>query len=592
MKNKPVIVKKQKPAQKPPVKSPAIPTGSRNVYYIVGCSVTIFLISLITYLPMTQNDFIRTWDDGIYVVDNVLLHDLSAQNIVNIFRYGDDFQKLINNYHPVTILSLALNYNSTGLSPAGFHITNMVLHSINGILVFLFVFLLSRRRLWPAIISGFLFAVHPMHVESVAWVSERKDVLYTLFFLAGLIAYLKYLGEEKYWQLGLAFVFFLLSCLSKAMAVPFPVILLLIDYFRRRKLTWKLILEKIPFFMLALIIGMMSVHLQSISAINKFETFTIYQRIMHAAYGFVTYLKDFFFPSGLSAFYPYPAITSSGLLPLPFRAAPYVVLAFAAVITWLATRKDDISRVIVFGILFYTFTLILVLQFLSVGKAIMADRYTYIPYIGIGFIVSMIVDWLIQQKSSLKYTGYILIALIAISGTIFAFVTHDRTSVWKDDITLWSDAIQKYPDGRLNFIYEKRAERYLLTDQFESAMADYLTISANDPRNENALEAIGRIYGKYYHDMGKAVENLEKAYAVNPRNPSVLKSLGVAMGIQGNFKKSLDYLLQAYEVDKSDTTLLRNISSSYFNLGMTDKGNEYQQLFIALKGKMNSGKSL
>jgi tetratricopeptide (TPR) repeat protein len=164
-------------------------------------------------------------------------------------------------------------------------------------------------------------------------------------------------------------------------------------------------------------------------------------------------------------------------------------------------------------------------------------------------------------------------------------MTHEHTKVWKNDITLWTNALEQYPDGRLNFIYEKRAERYLLKDQYEAALADYLVISANDPRNEIALESIGRIYGKYYNDMGKALENLEKAYAVNPKNPSVLKSLGVAMGIKGDFPKSLDYLLQAYQVDQSDTSLMRNISTSYFNMGNAAKGKEFDQLARSMKTK-------
>ena len=585
MQKKPVSKKPLKKSVPPAEKTPTTASMDENKYLFYGAMVLLFIISMITFSPMLNNDFIHTWDDGIYVVENQLLHDLSWHGIVNIFRYGDEFQRLVNNYHPVTVLSLALNYKISGLEPGSYHMTNLIFHGLNAILTFLFVYLLSRRKLWPAVISGLLFAVHPMHIESVAWVAERKDVLYTFFFLAGLIAYLKYLEDEKIWKLGVALVLFILSCLSKAMAVPFPMILLLIDYLHRRKFSWKLVIEKMPFFLIALLIGFMSVHLQSISAINKFETFTLFQRTMHASYGFIAYIVKFFNPSGLSAFYPYPAITTTGLLPLSFRLAPYCFLLIAAILGWVSTRKGENPRVIVFGILFYFFTIALVLQFLSVGKAIMADRYTYIPYIGLSFIIGMLADFYMHKKSSLKYLGYGIAAGMVVMVIVFSFMTHEHTKVWKNDITLWSNALDQYPDGRLNFIYEKRAERNLLKDQYEAALADYLVISANDPRNENALESIGRIYGKYYNDMGKAVENLEKAYAVNPKNPSVLKSLGVAMGIKGDFPKSLDYLLQAYQIDKSDTSLMRNISASYFNMGNAAKGKEFNQLARSMKTK-------
>lgn len=543
----------------------------------------LFIISVVTFSPIVKNDFIRSWDDGPYVVENNLLHDLSWKGVLNIFSYGDEFQRLVNNYHPLTTFSLALNYHMSGLSPVSYHMTNLVFHGLNAVLAFLFIYFLTRRRIWPAIISGLLFAVHPMHVESVAWVAERKDVLYTFFFLAGLIAYLKYLDDEKVWKLGIALLLFLCSCLSKAMAVPFPLIMLLVDYFKRRRFSWRLLFEKIPFFIIAVIIGLMSLHLQALSAINKFETFTLYQRIMHASYGFFTYIFKFIDPSDLSAFYPYPPITPDGLLPLPFRMAPYICMGIAALVIWVSTRKGEIPHAIVFGILFYFFTIALVLQFLSVGKAIIADRYTYLPYIGLSFIPGMLIDYLVQKKSSLNYIGYGLAGVILIMIIVFSVMTHERTKVWKDDITLWSDALQQFPDSRMDFIYKKRAEQYMNKDQYEAGLADYQAIIANDPQDADALECIGQIYGKYYNDMGKALENLEKAYTINPKNLLVLKNLGVAMGLRGDFKRSLDYLLQAYEIDKTDTTMLRNISASYNYLGMPAKAKEFDQLARAAK---------
>jgi len=596
MKQKPIS---KKPLRKPgpPAKAISVPSSSgksqaflsktvstgKNQYQFYGIIIILYIISIIVFSPVLKNGFISTWDDSAYVIQNKLLHDLSWGGVVRIFKYDDEFQRLVNNYHPLTTFSLALNYQVSGLSPASYHLANMVVHGLNAVLVFLFVYLLSRRRFWPALVSGLLFAIHPMHVESVAWISERKDVLYTFFFFAGLIVYLKYLEDQKLWKLGITLLLFFFSCLSKAMAVPFPLVLLLIDYLHHRRFSLKMLLEKIPFFILALFIGIMSVHLQSLTAINKFETFTLYQRIMHASYGFITYIIKFVNPSGLSAFYPYPAITTAGLLPLAFRSAPWICLAVAGLLTWAAAVKGEIPRTIVFGFLFYFITIALVLQFLSVGLAILADRYTYIPYVGLSFILGMITDHFIRQRSALKYLGYALAGATLVMAMIFSFITYERTKVWENDITLWSDVLQHYHDNRLNFIYEKRADQYLIKDQYEAALADYLVVSANDPHNDNVLECIGRIYGKYYHDLGKAVENLEKAYAVNPKNPTVLKSLGVAMGLKGDFRRSLDYLLLAYEIDKTDTTLLRNISSSYNYLGMPAKAQEFDHLARTVK---------
>jgi hypothetical protein len=555
----------------------------KKQYLLSVLILFLFIISIISFSPSLKNEFIDTWDDGVYVVNNQLLRDVSWNGIINIFKFNDEFQRLTNNYHPITTFSLAINYQISGLNPSSYHLTNIIIHGFNAILVFLFIYLLSNKRILPAIIAGLLFSVHPMHVESVSWISERKDVLYTLFFIAGLISYLKYLEDGKIWKLSLTLIFFLFSCLSKAMAVPFPFVLLLIDYYQRRKFSMKLIYEKVPFIVIAIIIGIMSVNLQSTTAINKFETFTLYQRIIHASYGFITYIGKFLNPSNLSAFYPYPSITQTGQLPLIFRISPYICLVIAAFVIWLLTKKKEIPRLIVFGILFYLFTIALVLQFISVGRAIIADRYTYIPYIGLSFIVGMLADYYIQKKSSAKYIGYTIIAATIISGFVFSTMTYNRTKIWKNNITLWTDAIEQNPDVRLNFIYEKRARIYLEKENFELAFKDYNTIAANDIKDDNALERIGYIYGAYYNDLGKAITYLEKANKVNPNNLAVLKNLGVAMGMKGDFQNSLTYFLKAYEINKTDSTLIQNISSSYKYMGKMEEAQKYEQLAKSIK---------
>jgi tetratricopeptide (TPR) repeat protein len=188
----------------------------------------------------------------------------------------------------------------------------------------------------------------------------------------------------------------------------------------------------------------------------------------------------------------------------------------------------------------------------------------------------MLADHLIRKKAVLNYLGYGLLFILLIMMVVFSFLAHERIKIWNNDITLWSDALNKYPDGRLNFIYEKRAEQYLIEERYEQALEDYLIIVRQDPGNDNALECVGRIYGKYYNNLDMAIEYLRKANAVNPQNHYALKSLGVAMGLKGDYPRSLEYLLKAYELDKTDTMLLRNIAASYSYLGMPDKAREFQ----------------
>ena len=167
---------------------------------------------------------------------------------------------------------------------------------------------------------------------------------------------------------------------------------------------------------------------------------------MHASYGFLMYIIKFIAHQASSAFYPYPAITSVGLL-LLLSGYPLYLFILICLLVWTATKKGEIPSVIVFGFMFYFFTIAMVLQFVSVGKAIIADRYTYIPYIGLSFILGMLTDYLIQKTSSLKNLGYALAIATLFIVVVFSFMTFERTKVWNNDIVLWSDVLQKYPDG-------------------------------------------------------------------------------------------------------------------------------------------------
>jgi tetratricopeptide (TPR) repeat protein len=338
-----------------------------------------------------------------------------------------------------------------------------------------------------------------------------------------------------------------------------------------------MILEKIPFLIVSVIFGIISLRLQALSAIGEFETFSLIQRAMHASYGFFAYIVKFLIPVNLSAFYPYPMITNTGFLPLAFRIAPFGILIMAVLIIFLWFRKQHLARVSVFGILFYTVTIALVLQFLSVGKAILADRYTYLPYIGLFFIAGMLLDYLLERRKSYRTAGIALaMVFLALSG-MFMAQTWQRTKVWKNNITLWSDALERFPDIRMNFIYEKRARSLMEKEKFEEALADYNVMLRNDPRSMIALEAAGRIYGQYMNDLDQSLEILEKAYRVDSTYLPVLKNLGVAYGMKGQIRKSLDISLKVYAQDPKDPILLTNIANSYMYLGNQEKAEEFRE---------------
>ena len=218
-------------------------------------AIAILALTFIAFLPSLKNDFISTWDDDQFVTANLLIRQLSYTSLKAMFS-----TPVIGAYVPIPLLSFAIEYHFFGLAPPPYHISNLLLHLGCTILVFYFFRLLKLNNLYAAL-GALVFGIHPMHVESVAWITERKDLLYGLFYLCSMIFYLLYIQKQnRRWRLiSLSILFFILSLFSKIQAVVLPVSLLLIDYYLKRHFTFKVVLEKIPFFILSLLFGIAGV---------------------------------------------------------------------------------------------------------------------------------------------------------------------------------------------------------------------------------------------------------------------------------------------------------------------------------------------
>ena len=328
----------------------------------------ILLFSTFLLFPVVNNGWVL-WDDPAYVLENQHL-------IINSWSdFFHQFNLVIvqGNYHPITILSLALDYSIDGFNPTVFHTTNLIFHLLNVLLTYIFVFLLFRVR-WIALFVAFLFSIHPMHVESFAWVAERKDVLYVFFFLLGLISYLFYQQKKTKLNFLLCLLLYILSLLSKGMAVVFPVILLLLDYVQKRKFNRYVLIEKVPFFALSLIFGIIAIWAQDGSgAVTSNADAPFIQTFLVPLYGLSTYVTKLFLPLNLSALHPYPPL-SDGVVSMVFLVSilPLVVVVGLVYVFFRKNRK------VLFGLLFFLATIFPVLQFFSVGSAIIAERYTYL----------------------------------------------------------------------------------------------------------------------------------------------------------------------------------------------------------------------
>ncbi|MDP1623765.1 MAG: tetratricopeptide repeat protein [Bacteroidales bacterium] len=515
---------------------------TQPVWYFIIPLAGILIITWLLYSPAIRYGF-TNWDDPTYVLENPHVKKLSGENIKYFFSNPS-----ASNYHPLTMISLGIDYyyasESNTLSDkhiesraARFHVTNIILHLFNIALVFIFVFLLARRRLLVAIITSLLFAIHPMHVESVAWIAERKDVLYTFFFMAGLIMYLKYIEKGALKYLPVIFVIYICSLLSKPSAVVFPLILVAIDYIQGRKFSMRLWLEKVPFFILSVVFGLITVFIQSKDAIADIKVFSMIQRLMFATYGFVMYLIKLIVPWDLAAFYPYPQLSQSGGLPMIFYLSPVI----AIILGGLAFYSARFTRVVLFGFLFYLFSLVLVLQFVSVGSAIMADRYSYVSSIGLFYIIAWYVDQGFTGKANVLYKArWILASALILFAVVIGIVANDQIKVWKNSETLWTDVISKYPQAEIS--YKNRGNFYGSQNITDKALEDYniyIRLKTDDPR---AFSNMGNIYG-LRNETEKALDAYSKSIALDSVNPETYFNRAITYAKA----KQFDFALRDYE---------------------------------------------
>ena len=475
----------------------------------------IALVTALAFLPSVRYGFMD-WDDNAYVTENAMIRDSSLQGVGALF--GTFIE---GNYQPLTIASYTLDYRLWKLDPRGYHITNVVLHTLATVSVFAFVFLLTGSAALSAITSLF-FGIHPLHVESVAWVSGRKDVLYALCYLLSCAAYVLWLrarGPGRPLLYAATLLGFLLSLLSKGMAVTLPVALLAVDLYLKRGWNLKLLLEKAPMFLIAIVFGYLSVVAQTRQgAVQALASYPLYERILFACYGISAYLIRAIAPAGLSAFYPYPLKTAG--VPLLYALAPLGVLVLGAAIAWIARK----ARAALFGALFFLVNVVLVLQLFPVGSAVIADRYTYLSFVGVGLILAsayrLLARALAERLPSAK--AALTAVLVAASGLAF-FATRARSEIWRNNVTLWTDVLSHYPTLPLG--YTKRARTYMLEGDNERALRDVEKAIALDPNDARALTMRGTIRFIQGDNAG-ALSDLTKSVSLQSDDPVAWNSLG------------------------------------------------------------------
>ena len=458
-----------------------------NSFFLVALLILVLVTSAI-YMKSLNNRF-TCWDDQLYVVDNTDIRTLHGDSVYYTLKKTFTTYS-VGNYHPLTMLSYCLEYDLFKLRSKPYHVTNFVLHTLNVLLVFVFIWLLAKRH-WIAFITALLFAVHPMHVESVAWISERKDVLYAFFFLSALCTYLLYLQKEEkkkvfYW---LTFLLFTFSCFSKGMAICFPFVLFAIDLFLSRGITRKTFVEKIPFLILSIIFGYIAIQAQkALGALDNIPSTSFIEKLLLACYELMMYGWKFIFPIHLSMFYNYP-IKINGWYPSAIYISPFILILFAGLIY----KYQKNNKEVLFGLAFFVINIFIVLKVVPVGNAIMADRYSYMSYIGLffilGYFINKIADLPSTQQKQLKNFVVIVFSLYSI---VCCYLSFQRTKIWKNSINLFTDAIEKQEGSAFTFTY--RGISYFYDQQYSNALNDFNQAIKLDSNYAEAYRSRGSFY--------------------------------------------------------------------------------------------------
>jgi protein O-mannosyl-transferase len=361
------------------------------------------------------------------------------------------------------------------------------------------------------------------------------------------------------------------------MGVVLPVVLVLVDYYQGMKAGRKIILEKIPFFLLAFCFGGLAFYIQNRGGVTvAMENFSIWQRTMFASYGLIMYVIKLFVPFKLAAFHPYPLINKEDVLPVIFYFYPFIAFGFLG-LTLYFFRK---TKAVIFGLLFFLVTVTLVLQFISVGFAIMADRYSYLCYVGLLFVVAYLLDTLRKKSDAIDWK-YPITILLTVGALVFSYQTYSRTQVWKNSETLFTDEISKYP--QVDRSYWHRGIFYQNLNRNEEALKDF----------NKALEInpfYGAVYNsraKLYFTTGKYEESLADCYQAimfDSLDKGTLINCGIIFRTMGKYEDAEKYLDKAYKIDSNNPGLFVNRGLLYDAINENEKAVADFTKYLKLNG--------
>jgi len=537
---------------------------SKTIFFNIHKEILIcfFLIiaNLAVYWQVRNHDFVA-FDDDEYVFENTHIKEgLTYKGIK--WAFTDSYSA---NWHPVTWLSHILDVELYGMNPGQHHLTNLLFHIANTILLFL-VFRDMTGALWQSSFIAALFGLHPLHVESVAWISERKDVLSTFFWLLTMKFYVSYTKSLKIHKYLTAIFFFITGLMAKPMLVTLPFVLLLLDYYPLKRLTienWELkkiislLSEKIPFFIIAAGSSLITVFAQKgEGAVASLNIYPMNIRIANALTSYISYILKMILPYDLSVYYPYR------ILPL-WKIVFAGVLLFAIFFLVILTIKQ--YQWFAVGWLWYFGTLVPVIGLVQVGSQAMADRYTYVPLIGLFMIIAwgvpeLLSRWMIKKNIIIIITAPVISILMATSWI--------QTQYWRNSITLFQHAVDVTTNNyiahyNLGSALEKKGRS-------DEAMREYSKVLQVNPKYINAHNNIGLILASQGR-RDEAIQHFKEIFKINPAYGEAHTNLGAILADAGRTDEAIAHFSEALRLNPDDAIAHNNLGVILFHMGKTDE---------------------
>ena len=525
--------------------------GKRNVFLF--CFALLFVVVYAVFRNSLDNGFVY-FDDNEYIVKNALIRSLAPENLWNMLvATGPAY------WHPLTWLSHAIDYSLFGNNPGGHHLTSLFLHGFNVLWVFLLgVYLLSRgneagRRLSEvigvALFAALAFGLHPLRVESVVWAAERKDLLCAFFMFPAMLTYLKYAdadlpADRKRWYRW-TLILFVLSLMSKPMAVTLPLVLLLFDAYPlnrfRTKAPWfHLVKEKVPFFVLSLLSGLLTLFAQSkAGAVMSVGALSYADRVLNAFHSCMFYLEKTFWPHPVVPFYPFPEY---GFL-MFLKVIAFVALTVFLVVMW---RRGQRLGLAVW--LFFLITVSPVIGIVQAGEQAAADRFTYIPTVGFYLLAAMglLQVWHKYRETPLKHGARIGIFLVAlVSLALLSQLTHRQIPVWKNPGTLWQKVIEAFP-GQAPKSYSIPGHYFMVQGETAKAVNYFEQAIELFPQHTGPYNELGLFYmnQKNY----EKAETYFKASLDIRRDAVVENNMGMSSLSQSRIKQAVYWFQRSIEI--------------------------------------------